>query len=280
MSRQSAWQSITAQRSDMTLKAISSRDNPLYKELKQLATSAQARRRAGRTLLDGVHLCESYLQKVGYPPLCIVSEQALSNAEAAGIVEHCAQGATQRIVLPENLFRALSQVEHGIDILFIIDTPALPLPQRLSQSAVLLDNVQDPGNFGSIVRSAAAAGIEQIYCSIGTTAAWSPKVLRAGMGAHFLLQIFENVDLAELVHHADVPVIATSSHADKRLYDLDLTQSVAWLFGHEGQGVTPSLLEQATHRITIPHLGEVESLNVAASSAVCFFEQVRQKTAR
>jgi TrmH family RNA methyltransferase len=280
MSRQSVRQSITAQRSDMTLKAISSRDNPLYKELKQLATSAQARRRAGRTLLDGVHLCESYLQKIGYPPLCIVSEQALSNAEAAGIVEHCAQGATQRIVLPENLFRALSQVEHGIDILFVIDTPELPLPQRLSQSAVLLDNVQDPGNFGSIVRSAAAAGIAQIYCSIGTTAAWSPKVLRAGMGAHFLLQIFENVDLAELVRHADVPVIATSSHAGKRLYDLDLTQSVAWLFGHEGQGVAPSLLEQATHQITIPHLGEVESLNVAASSAVCFFEQVRQKTAR
>jgi TrmH family RNA methyltransferase len=264
----------------MTLKAISSRDNPLYKELKHLATNAQARRRASRTLLDGVHLCEAYLQKVGYPPLCVVSEQALLHAEALAIVENCAEGATQRIVLPENLFHALSQVENGIDILFVIDTAALPTPSRLNTSAVLLDNVQDPGNFGSIIRSAAAAGIRQIYCSPGTTFAWSPKVMRAGMGAHFLLEIFENVDLAALLNNADVPVIATSSHAEKRLYDLDLTQPVAWLFGHEGQGVTPSLLEQATHKIAIPHLGEIESLNVAASSAVCFFEQVRQKTAR
>lgn len=219
------------------------------------------------------------MQKIGYPPICVVSEEALSNIEAATIVENCAEGPTNCIVLPESLFRALSQVEHGVDILFVIDTPELSLPQRLSQSAVLLDNVQDPGNFGSIVRSAAAAGIRQIYCSHGTTFAWAPKVMRAGMGAHFLLQIFENVDLADLLNRADVQVIATSSHATRTLYDLDLTQPVAWLFGHEGQGVAPSLLEQATHRISIPHLGDIESLNVAASSAVCFFEQVRQKIA-
>jgi RNA methyltransferase, TrmH family len=264
----------------MTRKSISSRDNPLYKELKLFATSSQARRRAGRTLLDGVHLCETYLQTVGRPPLCVVSEEALANTEAASIAERCADGAGQCIVLPEQLFRALSQVEHGIDILFVIDTPEPELPQRLTQPAVLLDTVQDPGNFGSIVRSAAAAGIRQIYCSAGTTFAWSPKVMRAGMGAHFFLQIFEGVDLAELLDKSDIPVVATSSHAEQRLYDVDLTQPVAWLFGHEGQGVAPSLLEQATHRIAIPHLGAIESLNVAASAAVCFFEQVRQKTGR
>ena len=264
----------------MTAKTITSRDNPLYKELKHLATSSQARRRANRTLLDGVHLCEAYLQKVGHPPLCVVSEEALLNGEAVTIFEECAEGSTQRIVLPQNLFHALSQVEHGVDILFVIDTPERPLPARLSESAVLLDNVQDPGNFGSIVRSAAAAGIRQIYCSPGTTFAWSPKVMRAGMGAHFLLEVFENVDLAALVTNADIPVIATSSHAQQTLYDLDLAKPVAWLFGHEGQGVASELLELATHKIAIPHLGDIESLNVAASSAVCFFEQVRQKTAR
>jgi len=152
------------------------------------------------------------------------------------------------------------------------------VPARLTQSAVLLDGVQDPGNFGSIIRSAAAAGITQIYCSAGTTFAWSPKVMRAGMGAHFLLQIFEGVDLADVIARADIDVIATSSHAEKTLYQLDLTNPVAWLFGHEGQGVAPALLQQARHKIAIPHLGDIESLNVAASSAVCFFEQVRQKT--
>jgi TrmH family RNA methyltransferase len=264
----------------MARKSISSRDNPLYKELKQLATSSQARRRAGRTLLDGVHLCETYLQTVGHPPLCVLSEEALTNAEAASIAERCQACAGQCIVLPEQLFRALSQVEHGIDILFVIDTPELALPQRLTESAVLLDTVQDPGNFGSIIRSAAAAGIRQIYCNPGTTFAWSPKVLRAGMGAHFFLQIFEGVDLAALLANSDIPVIATSSHAGQQLYELDLKQPVAWMFGHEGQGVAQLLLARATHRIAIPHLGAIESLNVAASAAVCFFEQVRQKTGR
>jgi TrmH family RNA methyltransferase len=128
------------------------------------------------------------------------------------------------------------------------------------------------------LRSAAAAGIGAVFCSPGTAFAWSPKVLRAAMGAHFLLDIFEHVDLSNLLHHSSVPVVATSSHARQRLYEIDLKRPVAWLFGHEGQGVAEDLLALATHQVAIPHLGAVESLNVAASAAVCFFEQVRQKT--
>jgi TrmH family RNA methyltransferase len=176
------------------------------------------------------------------------------------------------------MYQALSQVENGIGILFLVDTPSAAMPERLKECAVLLDNLQDPGNLGSILRSAAAAGIEYVFCSPGTAFAWSPKVLRAGMGAHFILKIFENVDLITLVKSAKVPVLATSSHADKQLYDVNLAQPVAWLFGHEGQGVSEELLSMAMHRVAIPHLGAVESLNVAASAAVCLFEQVRQKT--
>lgn len=264
----------------MTLKTISSRDNPLYKELKLFAASSQARRKEGRTLLDGVHLCETYLQQIGKPLRCIVGETAMHNSEVAHILQQCSEQSVQMIALPDALFHTLSQVENGIDILFMVETPKPQQPLRLSQSAVLLDRVQDPGNFGSIVRSAAAAGIRQVFCSQGTTFAWSPKVMRSGMGAHFLLQIFEHVDLAGLLVNADIPVIATSSHAEQQLYDLDLKRPVAWLFGHEGQGVADDLLALATHRVSIPHLGAVESLNVAASSAVCFFEQVRQQVAR
>jgi TrmH family RNA methyltransferase len=264
----------------MSIKSISSRDNPLYKELKQLASSSQARRKAGRTLLDGVHLCDAYLQHAGMPLLCVVSETAHANVEVASIFSKCDAAQVQCIVFPDALYAALSQVEHGIDLLFVIDTPHQKKAGTLRQSAVLLDNLQDPGNLGSILRSAAAAGIEHVYCNGGTASPWSPKVLRAGMGAHFLLKIFEGVNLAELVKNSQLPVIATSSHARQRLYDLDLNRPVAWLFGHEGQGVSAELLEQATHRIAIPHLGAIESLNVAASAAICFFEQVRQKNVR
>jgi TrmH family RNA methyltransferase len=262
----------------MSLKPISSRDNPLYKELKHLATSSQARRRAQRTLLDGVHLCSTYLSQCGLPPLCVVGESARDNPEVSALLDRCA--GTQCVVLPDALFHALSQVEHGIDLLFVIDTPQSRPAGKLDRGVVLLDNLQDPGNVGSILRSAAAAGIAAVYCSPGTAFVWSPKVLRAGMGAHFGLEIHEQADLAALIRTAGVPVLATSSHADATLYEADLRQPLAWLFGHEGQGVSADLLAMATQRLAIPHLGEMESLNVAASAAICLFEQVRQKTVR
>ncbi len=258
------------------MKSISSRENPLYKELKQLATSSQVRRRVGRTLLDGVHLCQTYLQHRGVPPLCVVGEGSAAEAEVVAVLALCEAGGAQCILLPDALYHVLSQVEHGISLLFVIDTPEVHLPMTLTESAVLLDNLQDPGNLGSIMRSAAAAGIGNIFCSMGSTFAWSPKVLRAGMGAHFLLNIVENVDLAPLIRSAQVPVLATSSYAKQCLYDIDLHQPIAWLFGHEGQGVAQDLMACATYQVAIPHIGQVESLNVAASAAICFFEQVRQ----
>ena len=97
------------------------------------------------------------------------------------------------------------------------------------------------------------------------------------MGAHFVLEIIENADLHALVGSATIPVLATSSHADSTVFAADLTQPLAWLFGHEGQGVSTSLLAMATQQVAIPHAGEIESLNVAASAAVCLFEQMRQR---
>lgn len=262
------------------MKSITSRDNPLYKELKLLASSSQARRKAGRTLLDGVHLCEVYLDQVGPPALCVASESARQLQEVDVLLRGCDSRRVQCILLPDALYQALSQVENGVGVLFVVDTPKVEMPSRLDRSAVLLDNLQDPGNMGSILRSAAAAGIEHVFCSKGTVFAWSPKVLRAGMGAHFLLNIFESADLQALLADARVPVLATSSHASHRVFDIDLNRPVAWLFGHEGQGVSAELLACATHQVAIPHLGKVESLNVAASAAICFFEQVRQKSAK
>ncbi|NHZ97105.1 RNA methyltransferase [Massilia sp. CCM 8734] len=258
------------------MKTITSRDNPLYKDLKHLAGSSQARRKAGQTLLDGVHLCQSYLQLRGAPLHCLVAEGALANPEVADIVMQCETARAHVTAMPDALYNALSQVEHGVGLMFLIATPALAAPGVLTASAVLLDNLQDPGNVGSILRSAAAAGITQVYCSGGTAFCWSPKVLRAAMGAHFVVDIHENVDLADLVKASAIPVLATSGYATQRLYDVDLARPVAWLLGHEGQGVAHDLLALATHQVVIPHMGQIESLNVAACAAVCFFEQLRQ----
>jgi TrmH family RNA methyltransferase len=261
------------------MKTISSRDNPFYKELKQLASSSSARRKAGRTLLDGVHLSQSWLDLRGAPVHCVVSESALQHPEVADIVQRCETLHAHVTAMPDALYNALSQVEHGVGLMFLVDTPERSVPASLTVSAVLLDNLQDPGNVGSILRSAAAAGITQVYCSAGTAFCWSPKVLRAAMGAHFVLEIYEGVDLAALVKSASVAVLATSGYATKRLYDVDLKRPVAWLMGHEGQGVADDLLALASEQVVIPHLGQIESLNVAACAAVCFFEQLRQNQA-
>ena len=255
------------------MKLITSRDNALYKQLKLLATSAQARRKAGSTLLDGVHLCQAYLQHLGQPEWCVVCESSQHHPEITALL----QQSEQQLILADALYQALSQVEHGVGIFFVANTPQLTLPSQLTRTSVLLDNLQDPGNMGSLLRSAAAAGITHVFCSPGTVSAWSPKVMRAGMGAHFLMEIHENVDLQALIGSSELPFLATSSYATQTVYECDLQRPVVWMFGHEGQGLSDALMNSATLQVTIPHQGAIESLNVAACAAICFFEQVRQQ---
>ena len=281
----------------MSLRSIQSRDNAQYKQLRQWASSAQARRKSGMTLLDGVHLCEAWLQHRGVPALCVVAESALSHPEVAALVAQCESnansnaksksntnstaGVAECVLLSDALFTPLGQVEHGVGILFAVKVPDAAVSGHASPSlqsaALLLDSVQDPGNLGTILRTAAAAGIQQIYCGPGTASVWSPKVLRAGMGAHFVLEIYEDVDLVQLIRQASVPVYATQPDAPKTIYTADLRAPSAWLFGHEGQGVSEQLLALATERLSIPQSTQVESLNVAASVAICLFEQRRQR---
>ena len=257
------------------MKHISSRDNPLYKDLKRLATSPAARQRASQTLLDGIHLCEMYLSRRGQPLHCIVAESALAHAEVAALLERVDSQCVQ--VLADALFAALAQVEHGVRLLFVIAVPKEAASSTPQQPCVLLDRLQDPGNLGSILRSAAAAGVTHVYCAAGTVAAWSPKVLRAAMGAHFVLTIHEDCDLQALLSSLTTPVYAMSSHAEHSLYDCDVV-TASWVFGNEGQGVATTLLTSGIQTLRIPQPGGMESLNVAAAAAVCLFEQVRQRS--
>jgi len=256
------------------MKLVTSRDNALYKELKQLATSSQSRRKSATTLLDGVHLCQAYLDQVGQPEWCVVNEMSQHHPEIASLLARSAH----QLVLSDVLYQSLSQVEHGVGIFFVIPIVQQTGAGQVTETAVMLENLQDPGNLGSLLRSAAAAGIRKIFCSADTVSAWSPKVLRAGMGAHFLLDIHENADLTGLLKNSGLTVLATSSHATKTIYQSDLSQNVIWLFGHEGQGISDQLMQYATDQVSIPHRGNIESLNVAASAAICFFEQVRQSS--
>ncbi len=258
----------------MKLKSVTSRDNVLYKRLRALAATSQARKREGLSILAGAHLAGAYLEKCGAPVLAAVSDSGLNRAEVARLARSCGVDVLQ---LPDTLFETISTVEHGAGIVFAVTTPQESLPSIISEDCLLLDQVQDPGNLGSLLRSAAAAGVRHVYCSPHTVYAWSPKVLRAGQGAHFSLSIVEGVVLEEVIDRLRVPLLATSSHADDTVHEADLSRPVAWLFGNEGAGVSPGLLERAQQQVTIPMPGGAESLNVAAAAAVCLFEAVRQR---
>jgi RNA methyltransferase, TrmH family len=257
------------------VKAITSRDNPLYKRLKALAGSTRQQRRSGHALLEGFHLASTYLDVAGQPETCIVTDGALRHEEAQTIVARIDE---QRIVtLPDALFGQLSNVVNGVGILLLVEKLAAPLPERVAQTCVVLDGVQDAGNVGSILRSAAAAGIQQVFCAPGTAYAWSSKVLRSGMGAHFLLQIHEDVEPQTLIERLAVPVVITDSHGAEAIYDCDLSGPLVWVMGNEGAGVSQTWRDAVTLRVTIPQPGGMESLNVAAAAAVCLFEQCRQQ---
>ena len=139
---------------------------------------------------------------------------------------------------------------------------------RAGQGAVVLDRLQDAGNVGSILRSAAAMGFAQVLAIKGTAALWSPKVLRAGMGAHFALHLVEGVS-ADALPALDVPLLVTSSHRGDFLHQARLPWPCAWVMGHEGQGISPALEGLASASVRIVQPGGEESLNVAAAAAIC-----------
>jgi TrmH family RNA methyltransferase len=127
------------------------------------------------------------------------------------------------------------------------------------------------------LRTAAAAGCGAVYLLRGTAGAWTPKVLRAGMGAHFYLPIFEDAPWDQVANIVPRPIYATAAVADMGLYDLSLNQPVTWVFGNEGQGISEHLMAKCSAVVRIPQAGPVESINVASAVAVCLFEGVRQR---
>lgn len=260
------------------MKHIVSRENPHFKALKKLGQSSRERRKTGRIVLDGMHLVESLVAS-GQPPIeVIVSESGLGKKEIADFLAHF-DFAPKLTQVSDALFSELAPVETPSGILAIAAIPELAGKIDAGVDTVILDGVQDPGNLGSILRSAAAAGFAQVLLSEDCAHAWSPKVLRAGMGAHFQLQLRENIGLRNFLdNYKGHAVLTTLDDTADTLYDIDLRSPVAWVFGNEGQGVRPELMSATRMHARIPMPGVCESLNVAAAAAICLFETVRQRT--
>ncbi|NYT60954.1 RNA methyltransferase [Alcaligenaceae bacterium] len=264
------------------MKHISSRDNPVYKRLLRLAEGKRALNADGQAaghqvVLEGVHLCQAWLQYMGSPELALFDAKRLEhNAEITALTQ--ALDISLCMSFEPALMQRLSQVEHGQGVCFVVQVPAPLLPARIEHNCIWLDRVQDPGNVGTLLRTAAAAGIKHAYLSSGCASAWSPKVLRSAQGAHFVMAIHEQVDLLRLHDRLVVPLLATALDDASSLYQTSLPMNCAWLLGNEGQGVDAALLALADQRVFIPQAENVESLNVAVAAGICLFEQRRQQS--
>ncbi|MCO5100278.1 MAG: RNA methyltransferase [Burkholderiaceae bacterium] len=259
-------------------RVVASASNACFRRLLALAGSSRERQRAGVVVLEGAHLLQAWAQRFGgdSAPLDVyAARRGLHDPEVCSWI---ARYRAQATVLDDRLFDRASGVEHGAGLLAIVPLPEATLPERLDEDAVYLDRVQDPGNVGSVLRSCAAVGMRRVLCAPGTASCWSPKVLRAAMGAHFGLAIHEGIDVAELQARCEAAPIATDAAAARSLYESDLRPTTLWLLGNEGQGLVPALKGwKRVHRVSIPQTEAVESLNVGVAAALCLYEQWRQR---
>ncbi len=242
--------------------AISSRDNPLLKRLRLLAQDGTAYRKQGQVWLEGDHLCRALVARGQRPVTAVFTESFWPQAP------HDLRDASDHVVIvPNALMTGISGLESPAGVGFVWALPPASAVQG-GMATVVLDRLQDAGNVGSILRSASAFGFTQVLAIKGTAALWSPKVVRAGMGAHFGLRLIEGLEVDDL-SGLDVPMLVTSSHRGDWLHQARLPWPCAWVMGHEGRGVGEDLMARAGAFVRIAQPGGEESLNVAAAAAIC-----------
>lgn len=260
----------------MAFKHITSRDNPVFKQLRKLADQSRERKKTASTLLEGVHLIEAYHQVYGEPRLLIIPE-GHSNDEATALIQQLTDVDT--MLLPTLMFAELAPVASSSGVMALVDIPAATLPAHCD-FALVIEDIQDPGNLGSILRTAAAAGVQAAYLTKGCTDAWSPKALRGGQGAQFILPLIESVDALEVIAGFSGKTLALTMQGTS-LYQQTLQEPVLFVVGNEGAGISAALQAAVETCVTIPmaHQGTLalESLNAAAATAIALFECQRQR---
>lgn len=254
------------------MEIIRSRQNPLAKLLLKLADSRRERQKARQTLLVGTHLVEAALTRNWPLAKLLLCEGMPEGPEISALL---ARSPVSAVMLERELFCAIEQTVSPTGLMALCQLPDTAITCT-GGLVLLLEGVQDPGNVGAILRTAAAAGAAQVWLTPGCADVWSPKVLRAGMGAHFLLPVIERVDVDAALAGFAGPLAVTTLGNATPLFQSTLKGSLVLALGSEGGGVSKTLLDRADLRLHIPMADGIESLNVAAAAAICLYEHVRQ----
>ena len=258
------------------MKAISSAANPSYRSWLRLATHPRETRAQRRTLAEGVHLAEAALAARAAVEAVLLRRGARGR-DVEGLVDAALAAGAAGFELEAALYDRISPAEHGAGLMFVVAVPMQELPSRARRDMVFLDGVQDPGNAGTVLRSAAAAGIVDVLAGPTTAALWAPKTMRAGQGAQFRLRLHQPVSPEQLPQLLDGDWIGADARDGEPLWQASLPAGpVGWIFGAEGAGLSAQARAVCTRRVSIPIDSAVESLNVAAAAAVCLFERRRR----
>jgi TrmH family RNA methyltransferase len=248
---------------------ISSRDNPRVRRWRDLTRDAGVRRDLQRAMIEGEHLVSACLQSGRRIEALVLGKSASTRPEFLKIAKNAGVSPT---ILADPVFKAISEAGSPTGIAAEIAIPPVTQDLKTAQACVFLEAIQDAGNVGTIMRSAAAFGIRHAVLGQGCADAWSPKVLRAGMGAHFAMAIRERADLDAAMESFGGRVACTVPRGGVSLADADLSGRIGWLLGAEGRGVSEALAARAKLKVTIPMPVGAESLNVAAAAAICFYQ--------
>jgi TrmH family RNA methyltransferase len=263
----------------MPVRVVESKDNARLKELRK-ALAAAGRSTQGRVGIEGPHLLEEALRAGLRMTTIFVAQGAERLLETLPVPPE-----TEILRLPAKLLDSALATETPQSIAALVEPPDWSWPHILDARRkgaaliLVLAGIQDPGNLGTILRSAEAFGADGVVSLPGTVSTWNPKAVRASAGSVFrvpLLAVSERECLEEL-HEAGVKILATTVHAAQPAELVDLASPVALIIGNEGNGVADELAAKADARITIPCPGPVESLNAAVAASVLLYEAARQR---
>ncbi len=257
---------------------ITSVHNPTAQSVRKLLAQAKERRVQGAFVIEGVRLSEEALL-AGWEVQLVLFTDQLDQRGQAVVEDFSAKGISTEQV-SSGVMKAISDTETPQGILAVLPMKPLPFP-RSPNFMLILDGISDPGNLGTILRSAAAAGVQGVLLTPGCADAWSPKVLRAGMGAHFHLPIQHQgwVELTQTLSKwgSTLQIFLADSAGGTTYTQADFRPPVALIVGGEASGAGEQSLSLAAIKVHIPMPGGSESLNAAVAASILLFEVQRQR---
>ena len=256
----------------MTNKIIDSKHNASYKYFKKIATKKSFRKEENKTILVGPHIINSCLE-VKKDIECFIRDEKIESLEIKEIIK--TNPNIEIYDLKHGLFLELSDLKSSNGLIALINIPIEEDIEIKKGLNLFIDGIQDPGNLGSILRTAEAAGINSVYLSKTSAELWSPKTLRGSQGAQVNLKCYENQELLTLCNQVSLPIYSLSSFGNS-LYDNDIPKDLILILGSEGRGINAEIISKSTKSISIPMQGSIESLNVGAAASIFIYEYFRR----